>query len=148
MQRGSLAIVTPKEGPAVWQFRWSEKGFVEFVSSGREQLARLSDIQGQHLARHATKKTYQAYLNRWVRPHRLSTLRSTLDVYTQAITPAKHAAQAAVLSLVFAPESNGTAQLPISAETCSVMKPCGEEEQAKRDKRKDTKTCPFGSSMV
>jgi integrase len=39
---------------------------------------------------------------------RHSTLRSTLDVYTQAITPAKHAAQAAVLSLVFSPETNGT----------------------------------------
>jgi integrase len=35
---------------------------------------------------------------------RHSTLRSTLDVYTQAITPAKHAAQAAVLSLVFSRE--------------------------------------------
>ena len=35
---------------------------------------------------------------------RHSTLRSTLDVYTQAITPAKHAAQAAVLSLVFHPK--------------------------------------------
>ena len=33
---------------------------------------------------------------------RHSSLRSTLDVYTQAISPAKHAAQAAVLSLVFA----------------------------------------------
>ena len=32
---------------------------------------------------------------------RHSTLRSTLDVYTQAVTPAKHAAQAAVVSLVF-----------------------------------------------
>jgi integrase len=32
---------------------------------------------------------------------RHSSFRSTLDVYTQAITPAKHAAQAAVLSLVF-----------------------------------------------
>lgn len=31
---------------------------------------------------------------------RHSSLRSTLDVYTQAITPAKHAAQAAVMSLV------------------------------------------------
>jgi integrase len=38
---------------------------------------------------------------------RHSTLRSTLDVYTQAITPAKHAAQAAVLSLVFSREANG-----------------------------------------
>jgi integrase len=32
---------------------------------------------------------------------RHSTLRSTLDVYTQAVTPAKHSAQAAVMSLVF-----------------------------------------------
>jgi integrase len=32
-------------------------------------------------------------------------LRSTLDIYTQAITPAKHAAQAAVLSLVFSAET-------------------------------------------
>jgi hypothetical protein len=31
---------------------------------------------------------------------RHSSLRSTLDVYTQAITPAKHAAQPAVMSLV------------------------------------------------
>ena len=36
---------------------------------------------------------------------------TTLDVYTQAITPAKHAAQAAVLSLVFSCETNGTSQL-------------------------------------
>jgi integrase len=43
---------------------------------------------------------------------RHSTLRSTLDVYTQAITPAKHAAQAAVLSLVFSCEANGTSQAP------------------------------------
>jgi hypothetical protein len=35
---------------------------------------------------------------------RHSSLRSTLDVYTQAITPAKHAAQAAVMSLVFSPQ--------------------------------------------
>jgi hypothetical protein len=43
---------------------------------------------------------------------RHSSLRSTLDIYTQAITPAKHAAQAAVLSLVF---SSGTNEAP-SAE--------------------------------
>jgi integrase len=45
---------------------------------------------------------------------RHSTLRSTLDVYTQAITPAKHAAQAAVLSLVFSHEAGGTSQLSSS----------------------------------
>lgn len=46
---------------------------------------------------------------------RHSTLRSTLDVYTQAITPAKHAAQEAVLSLVFSHEPSGTSQSPSSA---------------------------------
>ena len=34
---------------------------------------------------------------------RHSSLRSTLDIYTEAISPAKHQAQAAVLSLVFLP---------------------------------------------
>jgi integrase len=46
---------------------------------------------------------------------RHSTLRSTLDIYTQAMSPAKHEAQAAVLSLVFSsdpPEPSGaTTQL-------------------------------------
>lgn len=41
---------------------------------------------------------------------RHSTLRSTLDVYTQALAPAKHAAQAAIFSLVFSREANGTSQ--------------------------------------
>src|SRR5207244_1965208 len=45
---------------------------------------------------------------------RHSTLRSTLDVYTQAITPAKHAAQAAVLSLVFSCEANATSLPSVS----------------------------------
>jgi integrase len=36
---------------------------------------------------------------------RHSSLRSTMDIYTQAVTPAKQAAQAAVLSLVFTDES-------------------------------------------
>jgi integrase len=56
---------------------------------------------------------------------RHSTLLSTLDVYTQAITSAKHAAQAAVMSLVFSCEAS-----------------------VKKDPKKGTKTCPFGSSMV
>lgn len=47
---------------------------------------------------------------------RHSTLRSTLDVYTQAVTPAKHAAQAAVLSLVFSPDAIRGSQLPLSAD--------------------------------
>jgi hypothetical protein len=40
---------------------------------------------------------------------RHSSLRSTLDVCTQAISPAKHAAQAADLALVFASETNSVA---------------------------------------
>jgi site-specific recombinase XerD len=50
---------------------------------------------------------------------RHSTLRSTLDVYTQAITPAKHAAQAAVWSLVFSHEANGTKESPSSADVAA-----------------------------
>jgi integrase len=38
---------------------------------------------------------------------RHSTLRSTLDTYTQAMSPAKHEAQAAVLSLVFSSDGGG-----------------------------------------
>jgi integrase len=47
---------------------------------------------------------------------RHSSLRSTLDIYTQAVTPAKHAAQAAVLSLVFSREANGTSESSASGE--------------------------------
>jgi hypothetical protein len=36
---------------------------------------------------------------------RHSSLRSTLEAYTQAISPAKHAAQAAVLDLVLGSET-------------------------------------------
>jgi hypothetical protein len=39
-----------------------------------------------------------------------SSLRSTLDSYAQAVMPAKHAAHAAVLSLVFASNMNGGAR--------------------------------------
>ena len=50
---------------------------------------------------------------------RHSTFRSTLDVYTQAITPAKHVAQAAVLSLVFSGEVGGTSQSLSSANAAA-----------------------------
>jgi integrase len=50
---------------------------------------------------------------------RHSTLRSTLDVYTQAITPAKHAAHAAVLSLVFSAEAIGASQSSPSADAAA-----------------------------
>ena len=50
---------------------------------------------------------------------RHSTLRSTLDIYTQAITPAKHAAQAAVLALVFPCEARATPQPSSSGEVAA-----------------------------
>jgi integrase len=51
---------------------------------------------------------------------RHSTLRSTLDVYTQAVTPAKHAAQAAVVSLVFSSSAGGGS--PIAGETTASQR--------------------------
>jgi len=113
MQRGSLAMVSRKEGPAVWQFRWSEKGLcgarvqrkkvigtierypsetsarsvisvlLAEINSEKARIgtnsitvAQLCDhFEQRELAKdntwrsHATKKSYQVYLNRWVRPH-------------------------------------------------------------------------------
>jgi integrase len=57
---------------------------------------------------------------------RHSSLRSTLDVYTQAISPAKHAAQAAVLALVFASETNPTAV----SQTLSNWESCARENRS------------------
>jgi integrase len=42
---------------------------------------------------------------------RHSSFRSTLDVYTQAVTSAKHAAQAAVMSLVFSSDEDGATRV-------------------------------------
>ena len=113
MQHGSLALVSRKEGPAVWQFRWSEKnlhgarvqrkrviGTVErYLDEARARsaiavllaeinsdkvrmgscsitVAQLCDhFEQRELARdntwrsYSTKKTYQAYLTRWILPH-------------------------------------------------------------------------------
>ena len=113
MQRGSLAMVSRKKAPGVWQFRWSEKdlhgvrvqrkrviGSVERypdeaaarsavtillaeINSDKARMgsrsitmAQLCDhFEQRELARdntwrsYATKKTYHAYLTRWIRPH-------------------------------------------------------------------------------
>ena len=65
---------------------------------------------------------------------RHSSFRSTLDVYTQAIRPAKHAAQAAVLSLVFS-STRSEASISDVAESRALT--------AISDK--DTKGCRFVS---
>jgi integrase len=113
MQRGCVQRNSRKEGPDVWQFRWSETrldgkrlyhkkivgtveqypdenaarravvGLVlEITASARPMnsvamtVAQLCDHFAQReLAKdnfwrsHATKKIYQAYLTRWIRPH-------------------------------------------------------------------------------
>jgi integrase len=113
MQHGSLARVSRKEGPAVWQFRWSETGhdgkrfhhkrivgtveqYADENAARRAVMGLVSEINTvtqpmnsaaitvaqlcdhftqRELAKenswrsHATKKIYQAYLTRWIRPH-------------------------------------------------------------------------------
>ena len=113
MQRGCMQRKSRKEGPDVWQFRWSETsldgkrlyrkkivGTVEqypdedaarrsvvglvseintdsrLVNYNAMTVGQLCDHFAQReLARenswrsHATKKIYQAYLSRWIRPH-------------------------------------------------------------------------------
>ena len=79
-------------------------------------------------------------------------LRSTLDVYTQAITPAKHAAQAAVSSLLFSREANGSSQRRHQATLQLEGMETARRGRVKRGTRKGHKKgherCPFGSSMV
>lgn len=113
MQRGCMQRNSRKEGPDVWQFRWSEtsldgkrlynkkivgtveqypdenaarravRGLVSEINtdarstnSGAMTVAQLCDhFEQRELSKentwrsHATKKIYQAYLTRWVRPH-------------------------------------------------------------------------------
>jgi integrase len=112
MQSGSLTQVTRQAGPAVWQFRWSEKGHdgrrvyrkrvigtvdqyanLEAARSAvtgllsevnsRSGVAKSTNITIEQLCDHfqhremlqenswrtiATKKTYQGYLRKWIRP--------------------------------------------------------------------------------
>jgi integrase len=51
---------------------------------------------------------------------RHSSLRSTLDVYTQAISPAKHEAQAAVLSLIFSADIPGPLGMTTKQESATT----------------------------
>ena len=69
------------------------------------------------------------------------TLRSTLDVYTQAITPAKHAAQAAVLSLMFSCETNGTSQLSGSSDVAAQEQ--GQIGYSEKGHQKGRENVPF-----
>jgi len=74
------------------------------------------------------------------------TLRSTLDVYTQAITGA-NAPQAAVLSWCFRGkrmERRNRRQVTLQREEIDTARRHG----PKRDTKKGAETCPFGSSMV
>jgi hypothetical protein len=80
--------------PFVWRTLWTmcrgtHRGTVQDSQLRRFNLQSLSFKVMQELLRH-------------------SSFRSTLDVYTQAISPAKHAAQAAVLALVFTAETGTT----------------------------------------
>ena len=77
---------------------------------------------------------------------RHSSLRSTLDVYTQAISPAKHAAQAAVLDLVLGSETN----YPAPAKCGRVMTRSTPETPLIDEKgcKKGAEMHPFAPALV
>jgi hypothetical protein len=52
---------------------------------------------------------------------RHSSFRSTLDVYTQAVTPAKHAAQAAVISLVFSSDDHSCRKTEVGQDETDMQ---------------------------
>ncbi len=55
MQRGSLAIVIRKEGPAVWQFRWSEKA-LDGARVQRKRVIGTVELAARGPAKRDTKK--------------------------------------------------------------------------------------------
>jgi len=74
-----------------------------------------------------------------------------LDVYTQAVTPAKHAAQAAVGALVFSSDTNeeslfGGQKTRRHIITIIEIEPLRAE--LKRARKKEAKRALFASSMV
>jgi hypothetical protein len=94
MQRGCMQRNTRKEGSDVSQFRWFE--------------TRLDGKRLYHKKIVGTVGTEFKVMQELLRH---SSFRSTLDVYTQAVTPAKHAAQAAVMSLVFSSHEDGATRV-------------------------------------
>src|SRR5215469_13877648 len=81
--------------------------FAEIYSSRRAESRNSETIRMAHTFRHTYSTLLRSVGTEFKVMQELlrhSSLRSTLDVYTQAISPAKHAAQAAVLDLVFASE--------------------------------------------
>ncbi len=69
----------------------------------REQGANLLETGNLGIDRREKLRSLEVEFKVMQELMRHSSLRSTLDVYTQAVGPAKRAAQAAVLSLFFAP---------------------------------------------
>jgi integrase len=53
MQHGSLAIVSRKEGPAVWQFRWSEKDMHGARVQRKRVIGSIERYQDEAAARSA-----------------------------------------------------------------------------------------------
>ena len=60
MQRGSLAMVSRKEGPAVWQFRWSEKDLHGIRVQRKRVIGTIERYQDEGAARSAVTVLLQA----------------------------------------------------------------------------------------
>lgn len=60
MQRGSLAMVSRKEGPAVWQFRWSEKDLHGIRVQRKRVIGTIERYQDEDAARSAVTVLLQA----------------------------------------------------------------------------------------
>jgi integrase len=99
---------------------WGQSILRKFIRPKAQELG----IQ-KHFGWHTFRHTYSTLLRSVGTEFKVmqellrhSSLRSTLDVYTQAITPSKQAAQEAVMSLVLS--ANGNATSPASEARTSV----------------------------
>jgi hypothetical protein len=103
MTTGSLRACTREERPY-----WGASILRKYVRPIAESLNIQKRI-GWHTFRHTYStllRSVGAEFKVMQELMRHSTLRTTMDVYTQAVAPAKHAAQAAVLALFFPASSS------------------------------------------
>jgi len=78
---------------------------------------------------------------------RHSSLRSTLEVYTQAITPSHHEAQAAVMSLLLSADRN-LIFLSKGTQTGELQTANRETSYLPKGHKRDTNLCPFAPCLV
>jgi len=89
---------------------WGQAILRKYIRPAAQRVG-IQKRLGWHTFRHTYSTLLRSVGTEFKVMQELLRHRSTLDVYTQAVTPAKHAAQAAVISLVFSSDKDGATRV-------------------------------------